>query len=177
MKLPMFTALGLGIWESAVITTDTMETRKHYRLAREAADARCKPLLVVGGPGASPIVRLMKIPRHGCGDVCLDVNLTSCSICGAAVEQVEADVRCIPYPNKHFGAAFASHVLEHLPTPADALDAFNELKRVADEVHVVSPTKLSLVAWLHPGHRLWVRQVEGSLEATLLRSEGERLFV
>jgi hypothetical protein len=71
---------------------------------------------------------------------------------------IEADIRNIPLPDKWAGAAFASHVLEHLPTPADARIALGELGRIADYVYIVSPRKSNIMAWLHPDHHLWVTQ-------------------
>lgn len=102
-------------------------------------------------------MRTFKFPTHGCGDVCLDIDAGACKICGQAVEQAVADIRDIPYPDQTFGAAFASHVLEHLPTVADAKQALKELYRVANEVFIAAPSRQSFIAWLHPDHHLWVK--------------------
>lgn len=155
------------LWQGAVWATGYIEKNQVYIKAREYADNVGKPLLVIGGPGAgenrSLIVQLLKLPEHPCGDVCIDTAIQACSVCGATVERVQADIRRIPYPDKYFGAVFVSHVLEHLPTVADAEQAVAELKRVADQLFVVSPHKLDFSAWVHPDHHLWVYEVEGQL--------------
>ena len=62
----------------------------------------------------------------------------------------------LPYPDGYFGAAFCSHVLEHLPRIEDAFTALDEMERVADSVFTVSPHKISLIANIYPGHNLWI---------------------
>ena len=142
---------GVLLWEGAQRTA-------RYSAARDYAEGRGKPLLVVGGPwGTSPFRTLFRVPGHGCGDICLDLNPQACAGC----QFVEGDIRSIPFPDKFMGAAFASHVLEHLPTVADAEQAVAELHRVADGVWVAYPSRQSLMARLHPGHHLWVAEQDG----------------
>ena len=152
----------LAAWQTHVQVGEAQERGRVYKKAREVADRLGKPMLVVGGPGAgfnrNPLVQMFKLPGHDCGDVCLDIDLGACRVCGAEVTKVEASVTSIPFPDGHFGSAFISHVLEHLPTVGDAEQAVRELYRVADEVFILSPSKQSIIAWLHPGHHLWVRQ-------------------
>lgn len=138
-----------------------MERHRKARLAREAAGVAGKPLLVVGGPwGTNPLRRVFRVPSHECGDICLDINPAACEGCPALVE---ADIRQIPFGDGHFGAALASHVLEHLPTVEDCEQAIRELYRVADQVFVASPSKAHILSWLHPGHHLWIRQEEDGI--------------
>ena len=120
------------------------ERRRVFQQARDYADSLSKPMLVVGAPKFTF--------NHPCGDVTIDINPGVPTSCDYEV----ADIRAIPYPSGHFAAAYASHVLEHLPTIDDAILALNELERVADKVFIVSPHKMSLAAWLHPSHHLWV---------------------
>lgn len=150
--------LAMGLWEVGVAKASQAERERKYAAAEEAARSRGKPLLVVGGPLGSSPLRWMFLPMraHGCGDVCLDLSAESCRGCPTTI----ADVRSIPYEDGYFGAALASHVLEHLPTVDDAVKAVEELYRVADEVFVASPSKLSIAVWFHPGHHLWVKQDE-----------------
>ena len=151
----------VGVWQAGVMMAQNADRSKKYRLAKEHADKLKKPLLVVGGPwGARPYRALIKTPAHGCGDVCLDVYPEACGQCS---DTVVADVREIPYPDQYFGAAFASHVLEHLPTLDDCERAVSELRRVADAVFVSSPSKQSIFAWLVPDHFLWVNQDRDNL--------------
>lgn len=74
-------------------------------------------------------------------------------------------MRDLPFPDGAFGAAFCSHVLEHLPSPQDAVRAWEELHRVADAVWVLVPRPFDLPGWLAPDHKLWVRVHEDGIEA------------
>ena len=136
---------------------ENADRRRAWQTARDEADRRGRPLLNVGCPST----RLLR--AHPCGDVCLDSDIRRLAGC-QAWEQCLADVREIPYPAGTFGAALASHVLEHLPTPEDAERALAELHRVAEVVYVVSPSPLNMVAWAVPDHHLWVSHwPDGSL--------------
>jgi SAM-dependent methyltransferase len=93
-----------------------------------------KPLLVVGTPHG----------MYGCGDVVLDLDNN-----GECQNTVVGSVENIPFPDKHFGAVFASHVLEHVCDPHKAL---SELHRVSDNVFVAWPRPWRIIAWANPGH-------------------------
>lgn len=142
---------GLALWEAAIWLADLRRRREAYAEARIFSDQVSKPLLVVGAPlfGFS----------HPCGDVTIDLNPQRLRFCPTGGQV--ADVRAIPYPDKYFGAAHCSHVLEHLHTVEDAERALSELNRVADKVWVVSPSKLSLIAWIYAQHHLWVTEKDG----------------
>lgn len=156
----------MGPWvKIALLALTTNEVRAHvqnnvernraYNQAQAYALSVGKPFLVVGGPeGTNAIRHLFHMRAHGCGDYCLDVDAMACTGC----QTVVADVRDIPFSDSFFGAAFASHVIEHMPTVADGKKAISEMQRVADEIFVVSPSKTSLIAWIHPDHHLWVKQ-------------------
>lgn len=118
-----------------------------FNMAQDHANNVKKPLLVIGTPKHAF--------SHPCGDVTLDIDPGN-GYCDVEI----ADVRAIPYPNEHFGAAFCSHVLEHLATVDDALLALAELERVAGKVFIVSPHKSSIIAWMYPGHHLWITETE-----------------
>lgn len=141
----MFKALAIGLLtqQSMLAAMNLREKRIIFQQAKDYAESLGKPLLVVG----TPKISLM----HGCGDVTIDIDpgITPCDV-------EIADVREIPYTDGYFGAAYASHIIEHLATVDDAKLALNELHRVADQVFVVSPSKMSLPAWLNPDHHLWV---------------------
>jgi hypothetical protein len=143
------------VYETFILFAEEADRWQAYREARATADALGKPLLNVGCPRKYP----MKYP---CGDVCLDIDADRLSLCQSAYPAL-ADVRDIPFPNGYFGSALASHVLEHLDSEADAEQALSELVRVADYVFIVSPTRLSVSAWLHPGHHLWVNHRDGGV--------------
>jgi len=143
--------VGLAIYEGLNQVKEITERRAAYQQARAYADAVGKPLLVVGAPK----LRFY----HPCGDVTIDISPERALLCDGQV----ADVRSIPYPDGYFGAALASHVLEHLPSVEDVIMALDELHRVADRVFVVSPHKSSLLAWMIPHHHLWISQDDSGL--------------
>ena len=64
--------------------------------------------------------------------------------------QLDIERETLPFSDKQFGCAFASHVLEHLDNWQFALD---EMVRIADNVVVVLPDPLYISGWLWPEHR------------------------
>lgn len=139
---------GIAVGEGVQQAIELKERRQVFKQARDYADNVGKPLLVVG----SPKFRF----NHPCGDVTIDISPEMAKFCDGLV----ADIREMPYPSGYFGAAFASHVVEHLPTIEDAKTAFHEMERVADRVFIVAPHKSSLMAWINPRHHLWVTPSE-----------------
>ncbi len=149
-------------WQAVVSLQNRADSRSRFDAAEAYAKEQGKPLLIVGGPYGSTLNNALHVPAHGTGDVCVDICPENCA--GAPVVEV-ADVRTMPFRAKQFGAAYAGHILEHLPTTADAEAALRELQRVADVVFVASPTKLSLWSWVLPEHHLWVNEApDGRLE-------------
>lgn len=96
--------------------------------------------------------------------------------CEGCLHIIEADIRDLPLPDKYFGSAFASHILEHMPTLEDLQVAVNQLMRVADKVFIVTPYKSNMVAHLIHDHFLWVRQTPEGLYAEE-RSTNRRLVL
>jgi len=148
--------LGVGGWQVVVWLGETRHKFRKYRAAVACARKAGKPLLVAGGPwGTKGIRQRLRIPAHGNGDVCLDVDPSAfqghpCGVIG--------DVTQIPFADKSFGAAFASHLVEHLPTTSHARGALAELNRVAEAVFVVYPSRQSIAASAKREHHLWVWQ-------------------
>lgn len=64
--------------------------------------------------------------------------------------QLDVERDPLPFADKQFGCAFASHVLEHLDNWQFAL---GEMVRVADNVVVVLPHPAYFSGWLSPRHR------------------------
>jgi hypothetical protein len=149
-------SLGVVCWQLAVWSGEISQKNKRYDAAAACAREFGKPLLIAGGPwGNRGIRRWLNTPAHGDGDVCFDIEQRAFEghPCG-----VIADVTQIPFSDKAFGAACASHLLEHLPTIDDAKMALDELNRVAKVVFIAYPSRQSIGAWLHRGHHLWVWQ-------------------
>jgi hypothetical protein len=148
------------VWQIAVWTGEICQKDRTYKAALECARRKGKPLLVAGGPWSNKGIRQkLNMPAHGGGDVCLDINPRAF---GAHPRGLVADVAQIPFFDKTFGAVFASHLLEHLPSVRSASQALDELNRVSEAVFLVYPSRQSVGAWFHRDHHLWVWQ-EGKL--------------
>lgn len=153
--------LGFALWQGKVGFSQEVERLQRYKLAQEMSSQLGKPLLVVGGPyGANPFRHLFHFKAHGCGDYCVDLDPGACQGCP---NFIEADIRDIPLPDSSMGVAFASHIIEHLPTIEEAEKAVGELYRIAEEIIIVSPSKQSVIAWFVPSHHLWVRQTNNGV--------------
>jgi hypothetical protein len=161
-------AAGVGSWQLSVWIVETRAKNRKYKAATARARREGKPLLVAGGPwGVTRTRRRLKKPAHGGGDVCLDID---CRAFDGHPRAVLASVTHIPFADKCFGAAFASHLLEHLPTVDAASQALDELNRVAEAVYIVYPSRQSFSGWLVPDHHLWVWQKDST---TYLRQRGK----
>ena len=170
--LGWFIALGISLgviaWQISVWLGEIRRKKERYQTALAYARSRNKPLLVAGGPYGNQQVRhLLKIPAHGNGDICLDINRNAVD---GHPNAVIANVTHIPFSDKTFGAAFASHLLEHLPTTIEAKQALDELNRTAEAVFIASPSRQSISGWLHPEHHLWLWQ-DG--KTTYLKQRGK----
>jgi len=64
--------------------------------------------------------------------------------------QLDIEREPLPFADKQFGCAFASHILEHLDNWEFAL---NEMVRVADYVVIVLPDPVYFSGWLSPEHK------------------------
>ncbi len=153
--------LGVGGWQLAVWQGENRDKIKKYKAARAYTLEGNRPLLVAGGPWGNKRMRhLLRMPAHGNGDVCLDIDRNAMD---GHPNGVMADVTHIPFADKSFGAAFASHLLEHLSTIDGAKEALDELNRVAEAVFIAYPSKQSIAAWVIPGHYLWIWQKGGTI--------------
>jgi hypothetical protein len=160
--------VGIGGWQLVVWIRETRAKNRQYRAATTRALKEGKPLLVAGGPwGVTRTRRRLNKPAHGGGDVCLDIDRRAFN---GHPRAVMASVTHIPFADKCFGAVFASHLLEHLPTVDAASQALDELNRVAEAVYIVYPSRQSFAGWLVPDHHLWVWQ---KASVTYLRQRGK----
>jgi hypothetical protein len=165
---PLAIVVGVGAWQLAVLVIENRFKNRQYQAACARALKEGKPLLVAGGPwGVTHTRRRLNRPAHGNGDVCLDIDRRAL---GDHPKGVVANVTHIPFADKSFGAAFASHLLEHLPTVEAASQALAELNRVAEAVFIVYPSRQSFTGWLVPDHHLWVWQKDAT---TYLRQRGK----
>jgi SAM-dependent methyltransferase len=136
-------------WAGLTYVADVLITPAQVaRAARRAA--RGKPLLNVGAGTDSSSLRAFLLGPTLWGDV-------NCDIAGPCGRVGYCDAHALPYADKAFGAAIASHVIEHVDRPDIVL---RELHRVADRVFVITPKWWAAHTWLHPGH-LWYRRDDG----------------
>ncbi|MDP3910427.1 MAG: class I SAM-dependent methyltransferase [Gemmatimonadales bacterium] len=143
----LFACYAVACWLYDVLWRPSIVARE----ARAAADARGKPLLNVGAgtPGSS--LRTFVAGPTLWGDVNLDVAAPRGT---PGPDRVTwGDIHALPFGDAAFGAAIASHVLEHVADPARAMA---ELHRVADQVFVIVPRWWAPHTWLHPGHRWFI---------------------
>jgi hypothetical protein len=158
------------LWQVSVILIENRFKNRQYRDAVRFAESRKKPLLIAGGPwGVKPYRYWLRMPAHGGGDVCLDIDKRALRDHPCAVV---ADITSIPFKDKSFGAVFASHIIEHMPNIEVAERALSELKRVADSVFIVYPSKQSILAWVKLEHHLWLWQ-EGNVMCLEQRDKSE----
>ena len=152
--------LAVILWQLVVWMIEIRDKNRKYKAASAKALENRKPLLVVGGPwGGKKYRQWFNKPAHGGGDVCMDIQRQAIA---DHPYGVVASVTHIPFADKVFGSAFASHLLEHLPTTGDAKKAMNELNRVAEAVFIVYPSRQSIAGWITADHHLWVWQ-EGNI--------------
>jgi ubiquinone/menaquinone biosynthesis C-methylase UbiE len=130
--------------------------RPHFaaKAAREEADKRGKPLLNVGCGTPTSSLRALLLGPQLEGDVNIDISAPKENACGPD-SVCYGDAHNIRFPDKHFGAALCTHVLEHLDHPEVAL---SELHRVADVVIVVVPKWWCPHTWFHPGHKWYISE-------------------
>lgn len=148
----------VGLWQLIVWLYEAKEKYAKCRAAVAYSKQNGKPLLVAGGPwGGRSLRRRLRLPAHINGDVSVDINPNA--IAGHP-HGVLANVAHLPFIDKAFGAAFASHLLEHLPDTAAAQQALTELERVSEGVYIAYPSRQSLAAWFIRDHHLWVWQKE-----------------
>jgi len=120
-----------------------------------------KPLLNVGAGTASSSLRARLLGHTSWGQVNLDLAAPPSRPCRpigmhpGTSEPCHGDAMQLPWPDGYFGAVIASHVLEHVQDPHQAL---REWCRVADVVYVIVPVWWAPHTWLHPGHRWYIPQ-------------------
>lgn len=123
--------------------------------ARRAARARGKRLLNVGSGTAGTSLRVALFGPTDWGDV--NCDLGEKGAWDGRRRRCACDVHRLPFRDREFGAVIASHVLEHVDDPAQAL---RELHRVADRVYVVTPRWWAPHTWFYDDHQ-WYRRDDG----------------
>ena len=138
--------IAFGGYTAVSLLVDLHERGHLWQLARDAANRRGKPMLVVGSPKAQWDL----FPLYPYGDVTIDIEPHDVQV--KKVDVMEVGKVFAP---KQFGSAFVSHVLEHVSDPVLALQ---QLYKVADEVFIAGPSPWGAMAWLVPSHRWIIHQ-------------------
>lgn len=142
----------LGYAASAYVKDVLVRPEQMARIARAYCQQVRKPLLNVGAGTPASSLRSFVIGPTLWGDVNIDIAAPRVAHGPDRVSYGDArDLR--EWPDGHFGAVIASHVLEHLDRPDLALA---EWERVADKVFVVAPSWWAPHTWLHLGHRWFI---------------------
>ena len=146
-------ALGLGVFGLITgfigIGVATHLTRFLYTKGRAFEEAkvlaRGKGIINIGAGPRRPFVAQV-IARDP--EVLVNVDMAVDGM--ANLIQLDIEREPLPFADKQFGCAFASHILEHLDNWQFALE---EACRVADNVVVVLPHPCSFGGWLNPEHK------------------------
>jgi SAM-dependent methyltransferase len=146
----------LALFASAAYLYDVV-WRPHTVAAQARLEARKrdKPLLNVGAGTKGSSFRSRLLGPTLWGDVNVDIEGEGV---GGPDHVGFGDAQSLNYPDKHFGATVASHVLEHVDDP---IKAMRELARVTDgPVFVITPPWWAPHTWMHLGHR-WFLSPDG----------------
>lgn len=124
--------------------------------AQAFAKARGKSVLNVGCCNLEAVDRtdplgLRPPPVRSAGDVNVDIRHEGVEMIDGKIH-MRGDIFALPFGDKVFGAAIASHVLEHIDDPDRAVA---ELLRVSDAVFVALPEWWLPSMWLYGDHK-WV---------------------
>lgn len=137
--------LGWVIVYSLWATGNYIKT-KERAFAKAKMLAGSKGIINLGaGPHRHPAAQSQRIAEAP--EVRANLDIVPDSMPNFILHDIE---KGLPYGNKQFGCAFASHVLEHLDNWKAAL---REMVRVADYVVIVLPHPLSIGSYLPPGHK------------------------
>jgi len=147
-----FLNTALGYLAAAYVKDVIVRPKQVARLARDYCTRVHKPLLNVGAGTRQTSLRAAIFGPTLWGDVNLDPGAPRIAP-GPRVVAFGNPYDLRRWPDRHFGAIIASHVLEHLERPDVALA---EWRRVADRVFVVVPPWWAPHAWLNPSHRWFI---------------------
>lgn len=149
MSLGHVLKYALGAYVADVIVRPHLAAQK----AKVVRGQSGKPVLNIGAGTAGSSLRVALLGPTLWGDVNIDI---------AADKRVPDGPRAVSWgdacdlskwPDKHFSAVIASHVLEHVNDPHQAV---REWHRVADHVYILVPRWWAPHTWTHPGHQWFI---------------------
>jgi len=147
-------AVAIGAtWVVASYIVDViMRPTKEAQRARQIANHSGKPMLNVGAGTSESSVRARILGPQLVGDINVDLSASKDEPYGPFTVAY-GDMQNLPFPDKFFGVAYSSHVLEHVDDPIRAL---NEMNRVADNVVIVTPKWWAAHTWLYHNHKWYI---------------------
>lgn len=114
------------------------------------ARSRRKPVINIGAGTEKSSLRTLLFGPTLWGDVNLDLAAAPGVPCGPRTVCKGDALDLSRWPDKYFGSAIASHVLEHVPDPSKML---REMARVAERVYVIVPPVWAPHALLYWDHQ------------------------
>jgi SAM-dependent methyltransferase len=138
MKVIAPITLGL-VYLDLLFTKQRKEKEVAFERAKEIRKITGKPIINVGCGNTKPFVEesdvnIDKVYRNVPNFVLCDIE------------------KGIPFPDKYFGVAFCSHVIEHLNDP---IKGIKEIERVSDYQIYVIPKNYDVINFLTPFHK-WI---------------------
>lgn len=165
----LHSVFGLTLAYSAITYFLDVPARRETaaRAARAYADLRGRPLLNVGaGTGQTALFGSTLY-----GDINTDLNGRRDVPHGTPGVVTYGDAQDLrEFRTGSIGAVLASHVLEHLPDPEQAIAEWLRVTGYDQEaVFIVTPSWWAPHTWLHPGHLWYFQNGDGSGKVSPLR--------
>lgn len=89
-----------------------------------------------------------------------------CRHIGYAIEEVNLEAGKLPYADETFDLLFASHVIEHIPNPAQIIQEMGRVVKPNDILLVATPTKPPLISHLDSYyHQISKREIGDTQQA------------
>ena len=156
--------LALGGLAKAALATYALSDFLHIMTTKEAAFEEAKRLARGRGIinlGAGPHRTFLAQEIAESPESLANIDITPNGMPHFLQLDIEGEI--LPFTDKQFGCAFASHILEHLDNWQFALA---EAARVADYVVVVLPHPAYFSGWLTPEHKqhFSVEDIQNMLE-------------
>ncbi|MBA7699603.1 hypothetical protein ES703_108301 [subsurface metagenome] len=145
--------LGLGMVKAALMAYAAMDLI-HMTITKRAAFEEAQRLsngkgVINIGAGPHRFPQSQVIAEHP--EVMSNLDIVADGM--PHFRQIDVESEALPFADKQFGCAFASHILEHLESWPSVEFALSEMVRVADYVVVVLPHPAYFSGWLAPEHR------------------------
>ena len=159
MNIHTIIDLAMGYFAGTYLYDVVLRPIEMGKKAQRESKRLGKPMLNIGCGTPSSSVRVAWFGKQLWGDI--NIDLAGTEKIPANLDQADknvvykADAEKLPFPDKYFGVAFSSHLLEHTRNPQKVL---KEMHRVADSVIAVTPSWWCLHSYLWPDHRWYIKE-------------------